>query len=681
MNKRWMVSLDDGASYATEVVVLNAAEVKFAAERQDNAVYMRVKLETELLLDSEAFNLLYPYEAHVGLRCTVIYIRQEVECRGMWVPRWTGRFTSGACGWDLDGCTLTVKPEVFDRYTCLLDAMDEKINVLDSPPYCATAKFDRQFDFGMVYGNWTRDDLVGTGPGYNTTYEYEQYATSTNLDIDPGLWTLDGSVTYLGNGWSKAKTLFTNTDPGTMDEFSEVLFVYWRERVTTLCVDGDPVEPPGTGWELYENNCGTDGTAVYVREPVIPYTFGDPVAGTCSGDTPVEPATPCDGQWLTITPETEDLAPRCPPYMYYDGDPDVPDNGGLLDPNAPILDAPWYVCITGIVEQEYCRARRMDDTIQRMLDTYDCPSATRVVSDFFEIDPDGTAEGYSAGINYVTGDTNTVNHLLLLQASDALFPNASEWATLGELSLKDLLEWLRIQFQVYWDILPGGIFRLEHIDFWVQTEALDLTTAEALRNNALLNRYKHLSEAAPKRERMSYQAQRTLDFVGRDIVYPAACATAEVKQETVSVFADLAYLVGDPDAISRDGFVMLACTETPGTPDPTYEVIVDTGILLPNPVTNHPLAWSTLHDRYFRTWRYVRTGELNGVPANFGVRPTIEQDGLVTDVCCSNLGWRGTGTVKTDLGERFLAKKQGLVQKATWEDIADIIRLTLRYQY
>lgn len=676
-----MVSLDNGVSYPTEVGVLNSGEVKFSAEQQEGEVFKRMKLGTELLMDSEAFALLYPYEKTGSLRCTVIYIRQEVECRGMWAPRWIGRFTPGVCEWDLDGCSLSVKPEVYDRYTCLLDAMDGKINVLDSPPYCATAVFDRQFDFGMVFGNWTRDDLVGTGPGYNTTYEYEQYATSTNMDVDPGMWTLDGSVTDLGNGWTKAKTLFTNTDPGTMDEFSTVLFVYWRERVTTLCVDGDPVEPPGTGWVLYQNNCGVDGTAEWVRPPVIAYTFGDPVAGSCAGDEPSPPVAACDGQWLLITPNPDDLTPRCPPYMYYDADPNIPDNGDVLDPNAPILEAPWYICITSIVEQEYCRARRMDDTLQRMLDTYDCPNARVVVSDFFEINPDGTAQGYSAGINYVTGQMNTVNHLLLLQASDALDPNASEWATLGELSMKELLEWLRLMFQVYWDITPGGIFRLEHIDYFVQTEALDLTTAEALRANAMRNRYKHLSEAAPRRERMAYQAQRTLDFVGKDIVYPPACATAEVKQETVSVAADLAYINADPDAISKEGFVMLACTETPGTPDPTYTVIVDTGILLPNPVTNHPLAWSTLHDRYFRSWRYVRTGEMNGVQTNFRVRPTIEQDGLVADVCCDMIGWKGDGTVKTELGETYLAKRQGLVSKAVWIDTSDIVELTLRYLY
>lgn len=680
-----MVSLDDGVSYTTEVVVLNAGEVRFTAEQQDGEVFKRVKLDTELLLDSDAFALLYPYEKTGGQRCTVIYIRQERECRGMWVPRWTGRFTPGTCEWDLDRCTVAVKPEVFDKYTCLLDLMDEKINVLDSKPYCATAVFDRQFDFGMVYGNWTRPDLIG-GIGVNDTYEYEQYSRSGGMDIDPGLWTLDGSITYLGNGWTKAKTTFLNTDPLSMDEWSGLWYTYWRERVTTLCVDGDPVEPPGTGWELYSNDCGTNGTATWVRPPVIPYTFGDPVPGSCPGPymDPLAPADPCDGQWILANPSPSPFGvdgynPFPPPatipieaclYGYLGGTDDF-----------AIPSPPLYICITSIIEQEYCRARRMDDTVQRMLDTYDCPTAQRVVSDFFEIEPDGTADGYSAGINYVTGQTNTVNHLLLLQASDAIDPDASEFATLGELSLKELLGWLRTMFQVYWDITPGGIFRLEHIDYFVQSQALDLTTAEALKANAMRNRYKHLSEAAPKRERMAYQAQRTLDFVGKDIVYPPACATAEVKQETVSVAADLAYINADPDAIGKDGFVMLACTEDDSGPDPVYTVIVDTGILLPSPVTNHPLAWSTLHDRYFRSWRYVRSGELNGIPTNFRVRPTIEQEGLVADVCCDLLGWKGDGTVKTELGQTYLAGRQGLVSKAVWNDVSDTVDLTLRYQY
>lgn len=675
--KRWLLSTDGGSTYPWQLNIVNGAEIQFSTERESDQVFMRTKMESDLVLDRDGFQLIYPFERNPDQRCAKLYVKQEVRCSGMWITRWTGRFTANLCSFDLDACQVTVKPETYDKYTCLLDKWEEKINVLDSPAYCVHADFNPQFDFALVYGTYTRPDLVGSGVGFNCCYEYQKALHSTNMDIDSGLWTLDGSITYLGNGWNVAYTIIDYYDP-IAAENGTYRQVWWRERVTNLCVDGAPVTPPGSGWALYQNLCGTNGTAEWVREPVIAYSFGAITDGTCSGETPVAPVASCSGTWLLLNPSP---APSTQGfggcvYMLF-GATGTP---GEFDA-ANGYPGPQYICVTSVLEEDYCRSRKVSDTLQRMLDTYGCPEVVEPASDFFEINPPGDAVGYAPGINYVTGQTNTLNHLMLLQASDAVYPNATEWATLGEMSLKQLLEYFRIMFQAYWYVNATGQLRIEHIDFFVQLQALDLTTAEALTWNANTNKYNHLSEAAPKRERMAYQTQRTLDVVGRDIVYPPACATAELKTETVDITADLAYVAADPQAINLESFVILATTQTATTPTELYEVIVDTGILLPVPVTNHPLAWSTLHDRYFRSNRYVHTGELNGQTTTFVVRPTIEQDELVAYGCCDIITWDGSGTVKTELGEVYLGKRQGVVQKLIWEDFKDVVTLTLRYSY
>ena len=88
---------------------------------------------------------------------------------------------------------------------------------------------------------------------------------------------------------------------------------------------------------------------------------------------------------------------------------------------------------------------------------------TDVVSDFFEWSPIGDTPGYVAGQNYVTGETNQVDHLVILQKSDAIDPTASNPATIGEITLKEMLQFMVETFRVYWIIDDDGNLRLEHI--------------------------------------------------------------------------------------------------------------------------------------------------------------------------------------------------------------------------
>lgn len=78
----------------------------------------------------------------------------------------------------------------------------------------------------------------------------------------------------------------------------------------------------------------------------------------------------------------------------------------------------------------------------------------------------GYSQFYEADKNPVTGLENPLKNAAFTHLSDVVEPNASNVATNGPITLKALLEQLRIRHNVFWDIDENGYFRLEHRQFY-----------------------------------------------------------------------------------------------------------------------------------------------------------------------------------------------------------------------
>jgi hypothetical protein len=400
------------------------------------------------------------------------------------------------------------------------------------------------------------------------------------------------------------------------------LAVLWREVGVTECINGNPVPPPGAGWTLLEDNCATNGTAKYYRTPLISYTWGDPQFFLDGDGYPEPPPDTCN--FLEIGTFDFSL---------------IADPPGIV---------PFYICLSDGTPTEVNRARVLKDAFEYLIEQTGCTDLAGIRSDFFAWDPVGDAPGYVAGENYVTGTPNQHAHLLIVQKSDAMDPSASNPATIGETTLKDMLAMLLVTHQVFWDIDDQGFIRIEHWKYWQSQPGLDAAT---LSGAIEFLKYKHLGDEIPRIERAQWMEAQNRDFIGRDIIYSGACVGENTQQyDPGQVTTDINFVFADPDAISKQGFVLLATTFN----TVVYDTIIDTGAITGTMITNAPLSWANLQ-RDFWTWnRYLPSGNMNGQDVTFdGFRPNIEQEGLSLPMCCGLSDFDAREYLSTRLGARL----------------------------
>lgn len=628
MRYRWSYSEDGGTAW-TEVTPTNGSRLSITQARDLNAgqVFFRKKLAQAVVLGGADFRLLDAIRRNPARRCATLLLRCEKMC-GQWGEYWRGEFSAGSCKWDLDLCTVEVKADTVDRYSCLLGKKDVKRNILNA-------------------------DVVNVNV----------------LVLPPGLeilategWTglLPPPADY---GWVEVDTQsivyppgmgFCSGDPAT-------LRIFWRETVTTDCVGGLPVAPAGTGWQqlfpgepFFEpeaTDCATSNQTKWARIPAATWPFpNDPIV-LGPVDLPFdEPTSPSCNSWYRI--------------------------GQLTCLGAHAVG--MFICLEdAVVQTSIDRARTLVSAVDYIIDKAECDTLG-ARSDFFEWDPPGDAPGYVAGENYVTGTENQVDQLLILQKTDVIAPTASNPATIGEMTFTEMMTALRVMFRVYWDIDDAGNVRIEHWSYWVFAVGLDLVTAERP-NEPLV--YESLGEEIPRVERARWMEALGLDFVGKDIIYDSPCvpdgAAENVKEWNPGrITTDVAYVISDPTAISRDGFVVLA-TNFNGV---DYDCIVDTGALSNSPATNAPLSWANLERDFWTYDRYLPAANMNGTDTVFDAfLPNVKQEEVSIAMCCDALTFDPKKRVDGELAR--LLGTTAYVESASLDLFTQRLKLVLRYAY
>lgn len=621
----WSASDDDGGTWR-ELSPLNGAKLSIGRSRDLEAgqAFYRKVLEQGMVLGGEDFRWLDAKRASPALRCAEILIRCEALC-GQRQEYWRGRFSPGSASWDLDSCKLEVKPDPVDRYTCLLDKSREKVNVLQAARVDATIRVIPSLQFGIcVTIGFTEVPLTGC----------DEFFGDGNTPLDPPI-----------NEW-----LAGHAQAETANGTPYQLNIFWRERITTECVGGNPVPPAGSGWVLETNSCASKGTATYVRQASIAWSFGDAVRGTIVDGVP----TPPDDGCLYVYIGTYDES--------------------VIDPFDPTLGlVPWFVCLSAATPVESDDARTLRSAIEHLLDHAGC-DLDGVRSDFFEWDAPGDALGYSPGINYVTGEINDIDHLLLLQKSDAIDPAASNPATIGELTFEEAMTMLAVAFRCLWDIDDRGFLRIEHRSYWRQQVGLDLNDHATAKE---MLSWESLGAQAPRTERAVWMEAQSRDFVGKDIVYSGPCVGKDSKEWTPGRFTtDISFVINNEEDISKDGFVLLATRLVSGV----YDTIIDNGAITGNLLSNAPLSWANIERDYWQHDRYRPSGMMNGVDTDFeDFLPTIKQAEASVRMCCSLLDYDPSKRVAGALSRRLGVDAE--VQSASHSLFTDRLTLVLIYPY
>jgi hypothetical protein len=589
IKKRWQVS-EDNVTWTREVHPLNAKKLTISESRDLDAgqVFFRKKIGQEIEFWDKTPGKDYTYfrsfERRRNGRCQTLYVRLQIKCNRQWSTYWTGQFSTGSGNWDLDKCIFAVKPETVDAYTCMLENMDEKVNVLNADVVTA--------------------NVAALPPGMEIT------------------WGYSGGGLPASEGWEEVDTqTLVRPTIGAFPGGNETRDIYWRETITTVCVDGASITPSGDGWVQVGFSC-VDGVTKWARPPLIPWPFpNDPlyVGPVVTGDLE-PPASPACENWLLITSFNP------------------PGTGA----------AGIYICLD-LANSQYQinRARKLEHVFKFLLEQQGC-ELSGLRSDFFEIDPLGDAPGYVAGTNYVTGLENNLAHLLLFQKSDMIDPDSSNPATIGRMSIKELMTALQVMFQCLWDI-ENGWLRIEHWTYWEGVAGSDLSEYSNVIEPLA---YQHSSSNVPRIERLTFMESRTVDFVGRDIVYNSQCArlTDPKEYSPGKITTDIAFILSDPSAINKDGFVM-ASSFFNGT---DYDVDLSAGAITGTAITNGALSTANLMRDYWTWNRLLRNGNMNGQDVVFdGIVNNIRQEGVSVGMCCKLLRMDSSKTIGTTLGSRI----------------------------
>lgn len=299
------------------------------------------------------------------------------------------------------------------------------------------------------------------------------------------------------------------------------------------------------------------------------------------------------------------------------------------------------------------------------------------------------------GINYYTGQTNKLTHLLFMPKSNANNVTASDWEYFftpdgdfnsNAFSFEDIEKIWATMFQAYWFIDTDGAIRVEHISWFENNSALyDTTNSTNAPRNEANQKYKYKDELAPKKEIFLFSANRD-KINGRvenyanqnnEILYDSICTNKDNtnNEKTYSlpqVTTDIKALdsKNDPDIAEfydNSGINLFTCE---------FGVTYDKGQQLPygwyggnvdatNPsevlrysadLTAYPNAhiqWGNLIRWYLKSQRVLTQGVNGQDTITFDARTikTKEQVPVLYQLCCNDTFEPRQALVRTSLGD------------------------------
>lgn len=284
------------------------------------------------------------------------------------------------------------------------------------------------------------------------------------------------------------------------------------------------------------------------------------------------------------------------------------------------------------------RARKLIDILEHFKTEFSC---TELRSQFFK-----------NNVNPVSGKDLT--NLMIMQKSDAKFDEGAERvdpARLGIITFRQLMEQLFAMFQVEWTIVDNILY-VEHITFFKNNFnyatntiiGLDLTAYYPL---ALEGSHVYKWEQnIPLREKFKFMEAWNIDFIGTDIDYISCIKEGDTETYSAGLITtdiDPTYL--DNEA-SNDGFVIFHCNEA-------NEVVSETGMISNVSSANAHLSWANLHHYYWKSYRWLPFGNMNGKPAVFDhpYRKLKKQNALSFPFCVQNFDDLLYNLVRTTMGD------------------------------
>ncbi len=637
-------------------------------EKESGQEFFRAKLSGNLTFASLDYDWIVerPFDFQFLLTVFISYNAGQ-----SWTQYWRGTFWKTDCDFDEDSKTVVVKPSVLDQYNDILAGLDKEYNLIDLAPQMAEIQADKR-PMVQVYvpgqsvigcflsGMWWEQeaepetdetklvntfkfslnkslamaDVSGTmSPQlpelFTKTFTGEKFSLSTTgtQDFTNGEYTLRYYF-YVGGGgatqrwqiirgtttmwqfqWSGG-TVPQTTLPatftlspvsgsgatGTVSIYVHNMPVYSRFVCDTPQVSGINTYPIPDD-DIVENNRN------YTR--VIGYYFPDTIYfSTSLTSTPSKWGLYQPGQYYQ------------PPYLYWTPElfPVARNAWGRVSIWFTFSAFDWLVEESGrqsfTIRHAYPLWAVLGVLLEQVAPNIDF-RANYTCSQFL----------YPYDVNPISGYDF---RLFITPKSNIVTAGYDQPAQKAPITLRNVFDMLRDCFRCYWFVDDNNRLHIEHIQYFrnggsystFPVIGINLITQKVTRNNKAWafarNQYKYDKPAMAARYQFGWMDDVTQLFEG----YPIDIISKYVNPENIENIdiarftSDIDYILLNPGAVSKDGFVLLgAIPKNGGYALPYYNFIIDGN----DHILQNPYVAFCLLQQYYAYDMPARYYEINGV--------------------------------------------------------------------
>ena len=588
-------------------------------EKESNQEFFRAKLSGKLTFQSLDYDWIVGRVFDFQFIITV-YI--SYDAGQTWTQYWRGTFWKTDCEFDNDAKTVVVQPTVWDQYNDVLAGMDKEYNLIELAPEIAPVKADKR-PMVQVYvpgqsvigcflsGMWweqeaepesdetklvndfkfalnkvfTMADVSGSmspqlPESFNKSFNGNDRfnpATPGTTDFVGTTYTFRYFLQVGGGGYTQRFQIFRNSDSTILWEYANsgggtpiiqqlpvtvtltpvsgsgatgnvTLYIHDMPVYSRYVCDTETINSlqtyPIPADDIVENNRN------YTR--VIGYYFPDTIYFSTS-------LTSTPNQWGLYQPGQY----YQPPYLYWD--PEL----------FPIARNAWgrvsiwftFSAFDWIVEES---------GRQSFIIRHAYPLASVISVLLAKIAPNITHDATTDYSQFLYGQNlmGITQTLLITPKSNLVTAGYDQPAQKAPITLKNVTDMLRDCFRCYWFVDEQNRFRVEHIQYFRNggsysgspVVGIDLTAQEVTRSGKkwafARNQYKFDKPEMAARYQFGWMDDVTQLFEGYPIDIISKYVNPDnIEQIDVSRFtSDIDYILLNPSAISKDGFVLLSAT-------------------------------------------------------------------------------------------------------------------------
>lgn len=578
-------------------------------EQEQNQQFFRGKLTGKLIFTGPDYAWIVAQVFDFQFLLT-IYI--SYNGGDTWSEYWNGTFWKTDCEFDDDSKTVTVTPTVHDQYNDVLAGLEKEYNLIDLLPEIVQVRADKrpmiqvyvpgQTSIGcFLSGMWWEEECTAIDNESDLVNRYyfalnrSQRLVEVTGEMQPAIPDVfigtppasDRTSYEYTNGEYKFSYQYVSTSQGQSTTWAIIRVAdnvtLWQYQLTNQ----DPPTPPNT-ITLDPVGTGVSGTIeLYIHDVKVYARY-------------LLDVTTIAGQNTYALPD-DDLVGNNRNYhraigyavsnviFFSQRFSDTPTQWGLYEPGKyyqqpasigisqfyPVARNGWgktsiwfaFSAFDWIAEQQGRAAFILRDAF---------PLSSVISVLLGQIAPGITHGPTTDYSSFLYGQTNPISGiaqtLMITPKSNIISAGYDQPAQKAPITLKWVLDMLRDCFRCYWFIDDNNRFRIEHIRYFMNggsysgtpVVGIDLTQQKVSRNGKewafARNQYEYDKPDMAARYQFGWMDDVTQLFEGYPIdiiskyVNPDNIENVDVTQFT----SDIDFILLNPNAISKDGFVLMA---------------------------------------------------------------------------------------------------------------------------